>query len=83
MLLEKAAKNKYFRPFAEDLEEYDPIQLYRELAGKMTQYDYAQSIGIDYDSFRRWWQGTSIPRNAVYFRRAYELRKRYVDRGWL
>lgn len=75
-------KDKYFRPLEEDLQEYDPMQLYRQMQGRMTQQDYAESLGIAYYTFRRWWYGKNTP-DRLARRRAYELQEKYKQRGWI
>ena len=78
-------KDRYLRPLDEDYAEYDPVQLYQELAGRMTQADYADSLGVAYWTFRLWWDKPSDRSKIkrVYRRLAAQMRKSYQERGWL
>lgn len=78
MLLEK------LKPTEEDLQEYDPVQLYQELSGRMTQIDYAETLGIAYWTFRLWWDSDDRSKiKLVYRRLAAKMRREYQQRGWL
>lgn len=67
----------------EDVEEYDPLQLYRELEGRMTQEQYCRALGISEKNFIAWWRGKRSPTFAVWFLRAGTLRRDWMARGWI
>jgi hypothetical protein len=71
------------KPTAEDLLEYDPLQLYRDIAGRMTQEEFCKAMGVSDRQFRSWWSGKRLPTYQVFFFRAASLRQRWTDRGWL
>lgn len=72
------------KPTDDDLTEYDPIKLYFDLQGRMTQSDYAYCLGISERTLQRWLKGEQKPDNLVPFRRAGQLRKQWSDRpGWI
>lgn len=77
MLIEK------LRPTDDDLTEYDPIKLYLELCGRMTQEDFAVVLGVSYRTFQRWLTNGISP-DLVAHRRAADLRQKWKIRdGWL
>lgn len=76
MLIEK------LRPTDDDLTELDPIGLYFNLQGRMTQEDFALAMGVSTRTFARWLAGQTKP-DGVAWRRAGELYRRWCDRpGW-
>ena len=77
MLLEK------LKPTEEDLQEYDPIQLYRDVAGRMTQEEFCRVLGVSDRQFRKWWSGKLSPTYQVFYYRAGSLRQIWINRGWL
>lgn len=77
MLLEK------LKPTEEDLQQYDPLQLYKDVAGRMTQEEFCRVLGVSDRNFRRWWSGQLVPQHSVFFYRAASLRQTWISRGWI
>lgn len=77
MLLEK------LKPLEQDLQQYDPLQLYRDIAGRMTQEEFCRVLGVSERQFRDWWSGVASPKYQVFFYRAATLRRDWQQRGWI
>lgn len=77
MLLEK------LRATEEDLQEYDPLQLYRDVAGRMTQEEFCRVLGVSDRQFRKWWSGKLSPTYQVFHYRAATLRREWQRRNWI
>lgn len=77
MVLEK------LRATEEDLQEYDPLQLYRDVAGRMTQEEFCRVLGITDRRFRDWWSGKRAPSIQVWRLRAGTLRREWQQRNWI
>lgn len=71
------------KPTEEDLQQYDPIQLYRDVAGRMTQEEFCRVLGVSDRHFREWWSGKRSPTYQVFLFRAASLKQAWINRGWI